>query len=287
LPEIRRAPSLAELRKIKADAKWYQDQFRSTKDVRDRAGEVQVEADDKLAVELDKVGKATGTRGQLRTAGPGRGKKGKTGGPELAPPVSEVPSLAEMDVDRKWAALAHRVHDIPRKVRDSYIADLKATDRPVTSRTVLAKDRAARKELAKQRIIKAAFSEDGPFGTVVIDPPWEVEKIDRDVRPNQAEFAYKTMSEEEIVAFWQKEMAPRLETDTHVLMWATEKFLPTAWRIIEAVGLRYVLTFVWHKAGGFQPIGLPQYNCEFVVYEPVGCYPGSATPIAAGAAFCP
>ena len=37
-------------------------------------------------------------------------------------------------------------------------------------------------------------------------------------------------------------------------------------RLLDAWGFRYVLTMVWHKSGGFQPFGLPQYNCEFAVY---------------------
>jgi len=37
------------------------------------------------------------------------------------------------------------------------------------------------------------FSEDGPFGTVVLDPPWDMQKIDREVRPNQDAFDYPVM----------------------------------------------------------------------------------------------
>jgi N6-adenosine-specific RNA methylase IME4 len=46
----------------------------------------------------------------------------------------------------------------------------------------------------------------------------------------------------------------------------TQKYLPMTLRLLDQWGFKYVLTMVWHKPGGFQPIGLPQYNCEFVVY---------------------
>ena len=105
----------------------------------------------------------------------------------------------------------------------------------------------------------------GVFDVIVIDPPWAMQKIERDVRPNQAEFDYPTMSEEELAGL----DIPAAD-DCHVWVWTTHKFLPMTLRLLDAWGMKYVATFVWHKPGGFQPIGLPQYNCEFAIYARIG-----------------
>jgi phage N-6-adenine-methyltransferase len=104
---------------------------------------------------------------------------------------------------------------------------------------------------------------EGKYGTIVIDPPWNMKKSDRDVAPNQVAFDYPTMTEEELAAFPVPDMAA---DDSHLFCWTTQTFLPVSLRLIESWGFRYVLQMVWHKNGGFQPFGLPQYNCEFVIY---------------------
>src|SRR5262245_9194364 len=108
------------------------------------------------------------------------------------------------------------------------------------------------------------------YGTVVIDPPWPMQKIERDVRPNQvAPLDYPTMDYDALRAFRTK-IADMVAADCHVFMWTTQKFLPMALRLFEEYEIKYVLTMVWHKPGGFQPVGLPQYNCEFVIYGRIG-----------------
>jgi len=105
----------------------------------------------------------------------------------------------------------------------------------------------------------------GKYDVIVIDPPWPMQKIERDVTPNQVAFEYPTMEEEELSAL---EM-PAGE-DCHMWLWTTHKFLPMALRLLEVWGFKYVCTFVWHKPGGFQPFDLPQYNCEFALYARKG-----------------
>lgn len=105
---------------------------------------------------------------------------------------------------------------------------------------------------------------DGKFRTIVIDPPWQMEKILREVAPNQVGFEYPTMTVDQIKDF--SVPAEIADEDCHLFMWTTQKYLPASFSILEAWGFRYVFTMVWHKNGGFQPFNLPQYNCEFVVY---------------------
>jgi N6-adenosine-specific RNA methylase IME4 len=135
----------------------------------------------------------------------------------------------------------------------------KPTDalRQIRKETLVAKldDLAAREVIAPT----------GLFDVIVIDPPWPMQKIERDERPNQTAFDYPTMSEEELTA-----LRLPADTDCHVWLWTTHKFLPMALRLLDAWSLKYVCCFVWHKPGGFQPVGLPQYNCEMALYARKG-----------------
>jgi len=105
----------------------------------------------------------------------------------------------------------------------------------------------------------------GKYDVIVIDPPWQMEKIEREVAPNQVGFDYPTMSIEEI-----KEFELPNEKDCHVFMWITQKHHKYGWDIFERWGVRFICEFVWHKNGGFQPFNLPQFNHEYVMYGRIG-----------------
>ena len=103
------------------------------------------------------------------------------------------------------------------------------------------------------------------YSTIVIDPPWPMKFVQRKSRPTQVEMPYPVMKEEEIAAL-------RLPASDacHVWCWTTQKFLPMALRVLNVWDVKYVCTFTWCKPGGFQPVRLPQYASEFVLYGRIG-----------------
>ena len=124
-----------------------------------------------------------------------------------------------------------------------------------------------RRDEVKKKLEAAAAKEPaaitGKFDVIVVDPPWPIKKIERDCRPNQVETDYPTMTEDEILSF---SLPSDPAKHCHLFLWTTQKFLPLAFQCLEAWGFKYTFTMVWHKPGGIQPTGLPQFNCEFILY---------------------
>ena len=112
---------------------------------------------------------------------------------------------------------------------------------------------------------------EGKYETLVIDPPWPMEKSALAARPEKVPLLdYPTMSETELLAFG--ETVNRVAADDcHLFLWATQRFLPLAFRLIDEWGFQYG-SFVmgWRKSHGMQPLGLPQFNLEHVVYARKG-----------------
>lgn len=131
----------------------------------------------------------------------------------------------------------------------------------------------ARREVERRKIVTKlesveaieAKAASGLYDVIVMDPPWAMEKIERDEYPNQVAFDYPTMTEDEL-----RGLSIPAASDCHLWCWTTQKFLPMSLRLLNHWGFRYVCMFTWLKPGGFQPFGLPQFNTEFAVYARKG-----------------
>ena len=211
-----------------------------------RLGEIEVRATRRLGELLAESPKASGKR------------------TDLVPERNQVvaPTLTDLGITKKQSHIAQQIASIPAAEFEAEVAAAVAGEKVPTNAGM---HRAARRrsvqadleDISKQEAKAVA----GVYDVIVIDPPWPMQKIDRDVRPNQTQFDYPTMSEADLA-----ELEIPCADDCHVWLWTTHKFLPVAFRMLAAWGLKYVCTFVWHKPGGFQPVGLPQYNCEFALY---------------------
>jgi len=183
--------------------------------------------------------------------------------------VFEIPTLKEMGIDRNKSRILQTIASIPEEVFEKHIAETKENKEELTTVGIL---RLAHKQKVEEKIAeledlmtKEVKAVQGVYDVIIIDPPWPMEKIERDVALNQVALDYPTMTKEEIV-----NLSIPTADNCHIWLWTTHKYLPFAFELLEAWEMKYVCTFVWHKPGGFQPFDLPQYNCEFALYARKG-----------------
>jgi N6-adenosine-specific RNA methylase IME4 len=257
---LHNAETFEDVQKIRKAADALKSLYREYKEVADRAGEVRITADVIIGTKLAEQPKAKGAQPIGRNT--------------MLRPTDDAPAYSELGIpNRTQAFRLQRVAAIPECERKAAIAALKAD--PAAHVTTAAMMRLITHKQQEERVAAirkraAVFSSDGPFHCMVIDPPWEIQKVDRDVRPNQAVLDYPCMTEAELIDFWQRELAKRAEPDCHIFLWTTEKHLHDSFHVLSGFGARSVFTMVWHKPGGYQPLDLAQYNCEFVQYGRIG-----------------
>lgn len=179
---------------------------------------------------------------------------------------SKPPTLEEVGINKSQSSRWQQIADLPEEKFEEHIVKTKDDKKELTTSSVLRLSRDVKEKEAKEEVIEQPTPAN-KYETIVIDPPWPVKKVLRDERPNQDALDYPTMTVDEIQAIPVGDIAAQ---DCHLFLWTTQKFLPDALAILKGWGFRYVVTMVWHKPGGFQPFGLPQYNCEFVLYARKG-----------------
>lgn len=110
----------------------------------------------------------------------------------------------------------------------------------------------------------------GPWRTVVIDPPWPMQKIARDERPHQGSGSldYPTW---DLGRIRDDLPIPDLvdPRGAHVYLWTTHKHLPDALDLFEAWGVRYECTLTWVKNVGPTPFSW-MYDTEPCLFGRAG-----------------
>lgn len=106
------------------------------------------------------------------------------------------------------------------------------------------------------------------YQIIVVDPPWEIQKIRKRVRPNQVEMDYPMMSLDEIKSLKINSLA---DENCILFLWAIDKYLYDAKPILEEWGFKYHLTMAWDKTNGLAMYGFNRQT-EFVLVGLKGNY---------------
>jgi N6-adenosine-specific RNA methylase IME4 len=192
---------------------------------------IKIHALDRLGAVTAQLKKATGTRGQLR----GRA----SGGSRVEPPDRLTPTLLELGITKKVAAVAQQLHRLPADVREAIAA------RKLTLAAALRQVRQADARAAAATLSPAA----GVFDVIVVDPPWHYDRQPK-AAGLRGEVDYATLSIEELKAITLP-AAPNCV----LWLWTTNAFMREAYELLEAWQFTPKTILTWDKVN----IGLGEW----------------------------
>jgi len=100
------------------------------------------------------------------------------------------------------------------------------------------------------------------YNIIYADPPWEIKKMKRKVRPNQIAMDYPTMSFERIKSLNVEAIT---EDDCVCFLWTIQKYLPFAFDVLKSWGFKYQRTITWDKQNGMCLFGF-HHRTEFLLF---------------------
>lgn len=101
------------------------------------------------------------------------------------------------------------------------------------------------------------------YNIIYVDPPWNISKFSRIVRPNQKKHPYPMMKIEDIKKLPVRNLADN--KGCHLFLWTTHKYLPLAFEVMKSWGFKYHCTLTWDKTFGFCPFSF-MWSTEFCLY---------------------
>lgn len=105
----------------------------------------------------------------------------------------------------------------------------------------------------------------GPYRCIVIDPPWPMSRIPRDLYPGERKtLDYPVMGIEQIAALGVPKLIDQ-EQGCHVYLWVTQRFLEDGLRLFKHWGVTYQCVMTWVKNIGMVPYSW-MYDTEHVLF---------------------
>lgn len=185
--------------------------------------------------------------------------------------LQDVTRLKDIGIEKHESSRWQKEADIPEEVFEQHIAEVKNNNIELTQAGLLKLHNELEREKIKIKNTelqgKLEKLPNKKYQTIVIDPPWPIQKIMREVRPNQvSEIDYPTMSIDEIKKFPINEL---VHENCHIYLWTTHKFLPVAFEVFQSWGVRYECLLTWVKNVGFTPFSF-MYSTEHVLFGRIG-----------------